>query len=257
MIKINRSKNISFFYSLTSILLNPIFVFLFLCFFYSNFCFAEIENHNLEKTVSAEAIGEVSIDVKKVLVNLSVITKGLKAAEAMNENSTIAKKIYDALKNSDKVSEIKTSNLQLYQTQKYDQIKNESVPDGYSAQNQVSFVVDINSAGIIIDDLIGLGANNLSSITPYLDPTELSNAELKAIELATKQAKIVAEKALTSLNLTPKEVSSIEVLSTSRGNPIEILNSMEIASTRAMKAAPPIEGGESKIKARVQVKISY
>ncbi len=209
--------------------------------------------------VEATGSAEIKIPATKVLVTLSVTKTANDAKSALKENSVVSEKVISSLKSQSSVSELSTDTIQLYERKKYDNIKNESITTGYESRNQISFSVDLKSAGEIIDQAINLGANNLLSVSPKAEDSAIEEAKLNAIDLATKKAKVTADKALAALGFKAKDVQIIRVDPELIGfvpGPQPMMEGMAVG--RGLQAAStPIEGGTNSVSARAFVRVTY
>ena len=148
---------------------------------------------NTSQTVSFIGEGKVKAEPDTAKVEIGLITEGKDSILVQNENSSKMNKVIDFLKKGGVGGEdIKTANYSL--SPKYEYSKGKSTLVGYILNQTLEVTVrDLSETGEILDGAVSNGANQINSISLFVDkPEELKN---KAREAAANQAK---EKALAA-----------------------------------------------------------
>jgi uncharacterized protein len=201
------------------------------------------------RTMSIEGVGEVRARPDMATVMVGVVQQGGTAGEALNASSQAMNQILATLR-SMKIAEtdIQTSNFQI--APRYDYGPNNQGPPkitGYEVSNQLAVVVrDLPKLGGLLDDIVRVGSNQISSITfSFANPQQFEDeARVRAVADARHKAGVYA--AASGVQLGPVQTISE---SGAVGPPIPLPRQM-----RAEAAAPvPIAAGESVIQSRVTI----
>ncbi len=143
---------------------------------------------NVYQTVSFAGEGKIKAEPDTAKVDIGLITEGKDSIAVQNENSNKMNAVIKFLKDEQKITgeDIKTNNYSL--SPKYDYIKGKSVLAGYVLSQTLTVMVrDLSKIGKILDGSVEKGANQINSVSLFVDkPEELKN---KAREEAVKQAK--------------------------------------------------------------------
>jgi len=142
---------------------------------------------NIPQTVSFTGEGKVKATPDTAKVEIGLVTEGKDSISVQNENSAKMNAVIKFLKEQ-KISgeDIKTSAYSL--SPKYEYNKGKSTLVGYILNQALTVTVrDLNKIGEILDGAVSNGANQVNSISLFVDkPEELKN---KAREDAVRQAK--------------------------------------------------------------------
>lgn len=150
--------------------------------------------NNIYQTVSFSGEGKISAAPDTAKVNLGLVTEGKESIAVQNENSEKMNKVIDYLKKEGiNAEDIKTAQYNL--SPKYEYSKGKSTLVGYVLSQTLEIKVrDLKKVGQILDGAVNSGANQINSVSLFVDkPEELKN---KAREEAVKAAREKA--ALTS-----------------------------------------------------------
>jgi uncharacterized protein YggE len=173
-----------------------------------------------------------------------VTTNGATAADALSRNSTEARAIIGALKNSGiDAADIQTTQVSLWpQTS-----SNGTRITGYQASNSVQVTAALGKSGSLVDAAVGAGANNVDG--PSLDTADKSALYNQALKQALGDAKQKAQAIADATGLTVGAVLKVR----DGGAPTPIVYGEALA---AKGTAVPIEAGTQKIQASVTVTYS-
>ena len=125
---------------------------------------------------------------------------------------------------------------------------------GYSATNTVSFRINTEQTGTLLDDAVKAGATRIDSISFVASDTAIAAAQKQALRKATQDAQQQANAVLSVLNLTSKEVVSIQlnIANPPQPSPLYLREASADKSTTT-----PVIGGEQQVEASVTLQISY
>ncbi|MDO8676090.1 MAG: SIMPL domain-containing protein [Candidatus Azambacteria bacterium] len=148
------------------------------------------------KTVSFTGEGKIKAAPDTARVDIGLVTEGKDSITVQNENSEKMNAVIKFLKEKEKIAEadIKTSNYSL--SPKYDYIKGKSVLSGYVLnQTVIATIRDLNKIGEVLDGAVTSGANQINSVSLFLDkPEELKNkARYEAVKQAQEKAAAVSK----------------------------------------------------------------
>jgi hypothetical protein len=207
---------------------------------------------NIYRTVSFTGEGKVKAAPDTAKVEIGLVTEGKDSISVQNKNTEKMNAVIDFLKKDQKIdgADIKTGNYSL--SPKYDYVKGKSVLAGYVLNQTVTATVrDLSKVGIILDGAVEKGANEISSVSLFVDkPEELKN---KAREEAVKQAKEKANNAAKIAGFgLGRLVNFSENLS---GEPRVFAEMSGKGGGTAPSAAPQIEPGSQEII--VNVTLTY
>jgi len=204
---------------------------------------------NISQTVSFTGEGKVKATPDTAKVEIGLVTEGKDSISVQNENSSKMNAVIKFLKEQGiKEEDLKTSNYNL--SPKYDYNKGKSTLVGY-VLNQILTVTirDLSKVSDILDGAVSNGANQVNSISLFVDkPEELKN---KAREDAVKQAK---EKASAASKIAGFRLSRVIGFSENTfGEPPIYYEAMGKGGGTAL--APQIEPGTQEIK--INVTLTY
>lgn len=198
-----------------------------------------------ERTVSVSAGGSVVAEPDIAFIFTGVVSEADTAKEALARNSATMGKVIDGLKSAGiAAKDIQTSTLNV--EPRYTQAKDgrPAVINGYRVMNQVRLTVrDIKRLGDILDQAIGLGANQVNRIAFDVTNAEKlkDDARKQAMENARRRAELYATAAGAQLGYV---VRIAEDVTESRPMPI---------ARQALAAGVPIEAGTRTLEVEVHV----
>jgi uncharacterized protein len=145
--------------------------------------------------------GKVQVAPDEAVVDLSVLTEGKTAAEAVERNARRTQALVDTVSGHPNHG-VTTTGLGVNPIISYDATTNVGTIVGFRATNGVEVKTKIDYAGQIYDAGIGAGANQSSGITFRIqnETPHREEALRLAVEEAYKEAKIVAKAAGAKLD---------------------------------------------------------
>jgi uncharacterized protein len=198
-------------------------------------------------------LGRATIEAvpDNVSVRLGIINKGSSPTAALDQNSTVARKIIEfAKKFGIGERDIQTDSINLAQAFKTVRDPNGTTrqePDGYTASNMVRVkLTDMSRLGAFMREALDQGATNINSVQFGLShPEKIADEALaKAVEDAGRQAKLLADAAKIKLG------SIQEIVHPPRTGRPDGVADMPV---QMRGAQVPVEVGTLRISAEVEI----
>lgn len=207
---------------------------------------------NIYQTVSFTGEGKIKAAPDTAKVDIGLVTEAKDSISVQNENTDKMNKVIDYLKKQNIASaDIKT--LQYNLSPKYDYSKGKSILTGYILTQTVEVSVrDLTKIGDILDGAVSNGANQINSVSMFVDkPEDLKN---QAREAAVKQAQ---EKAKETSQIAGFNLGRlVGFTETGAGQPPIYYEAMgKGGGTATPAAAPSIEPGSQDIT--IDVTLTY
>ncbi len=210
-----------------------------------------IADEKMLRTLTVTGQGETAIATTLTQVQLGVEVKGQTANEVQQEVAKRSSSVVELLR-SRQVEKLQTTGIQLQPA--YDYSDNQQRLVGYIASNIVSFRLATEQVGSLLDEAVKVGATRIDSVSFTASDGAISTAQKQALRLATEDAQEQADAVLSVLNLTRKEVVSIQLNGSSTPPPMPLM----VKERASMDAATtPVVGGEQMVNASVTLQISY
>ncbi|NJP08427.1 MAG: SIMPL domain-containing protein [Leptolyngbyaceae cyanobacterium RU_5_1] len=207
------------------------------------------------RTLTVTGRGTEMIPATLANVRLGVEAQGKTAKEVQAEVARRSNSVVSLLK-SRNVDKLQTTGINLNPTYRYD--NNVQTLTGYTASNIVSFRVEAQKAGALLDDAVQAGASRIDGISFNATEGAIASAQKVALGEATQDAQTQADAVLSSLGLSRKEVVGIQVNGAFAPPPRPLFKGADVLESRAAAAPPtPVEGGEQQVEASVTLQISY
>lgn len=200
-------------------------------------------------TLTVTGQGDRSIPTTKARVMIAIEVEAKTAQEVQAEVARRSNAVINELKNL-KVEKLQTTNISLNPKIEFENNKQRQV--GFVGEAAMSFVTTIDRSGLTIDRAIATGANRISQITFSAEDETVEAARNFALQDAVKDAQQQANAILSSLNLKPLSIRTIQVNGESPQGYI---------TNRTLKAvadsSTPVIGGEQNVRASVTLEIMY
>lgn len=202
-------------------------------------------------TVSGRGVEMIPTTISEVRLGVEVQGKTAQTAqqEAAKRSAAVV-----ALLRSRNVERLETTGISLNPIYSYN--NNVQRLTGYSATNTVSFRLNTERTGSLLDEAVKAGATRIDGISFTATDTAISAAQQQALREATQDAQQQANAVFGVLNFTAQEVVSIQVNSANPPQPPMPLYRREAASADST-ATTPVVGGEQQVEASVTLQISY
>lgn len=214
-----------------------------------------IAQEKMLRTVTVTGRGTESIPTTLTQVRLGVEAQGKTANEVQQEVARRSNSVV-ALLRSRNVTKLETTGISLNPNYRYD--NNVQTLVGYNASNIVSFRVETQKAGDLLDDAVKAGASRIDGVSFVAAESAIASAQKVALGEATRDAQAQADAVLSALGLTRKEVVSVQVNGAFAPPPRPFNVTAKLAGAAMADAAPsPVVGGEQQVEASVTLQISY
>ncbi|MGB3557356.1 MAG: SIMPL domain-containing protein [Geitlerinemataceae cyanobacterium] len=198
--------------------------------------------------------GTVKIPATLVQVSLGMDIQGQTAQEAQQEVVKRSEALVTLLRSSN-VEQLQTTRINLNPI--YIKVNNNTQITGYTASSFASFRLVSDRVGNLLDRAVATGANRIDSLGLVATDEAIDTARQQALQSATQDAQKQADAVLTSLNLTRRQIVSIQVNpSTSPSQPINFAESSMQAFAKDT-ANTVLVGGEQQVQAFVTLHVSY
>ncbi|MEO1519631.1 MAG: SIMPL domain-containing protein [Cyanobacteria bacterium J06633_2] len=206
------------------------------------------------RTLSVSGEGVEMIETTLADITLGVVVEARTASEAQQAAAQQTDSVVNQLQ-SQNVDSLETTGINLRPIYNYD-LATERIT-GYTATNTVKFRVEIDRAGMLMDDAIQAGATQITGIQFVAEEEAIATARMEALRLATRDARTQADAVLSELGLSAQDVVAVEVNNAS-APPVFRPPVPEAAVTRtAQDVSTPVVGGEQRVRASVTLHISY
>ncbi|MGP1382495.1 MAG: SIMPL domain-containing protein [Thainema sp.] len=203
------------------------------------------------RTITVTGQGEETIPTTLTQVNLGVEVQADTADAAQRQAAQRAEAVVSLLR-SRNVQNLQTTEIRLNPVYNYDG----STPriTGYTATNIVSFRLDTNDVGTLLDDAIAAGATRIDNISFVATDAAIEAARQQALAEAAQDAQEQAEAVLSSLGFTAQEIISIQVNGANPPMPVPLAR---FDAQVAEAASTPVVGGEQDVQAAITLQIRY
>lgn len=208
---------------------------------------------SLPRTLTVSGKGDIAIPTTMTLVRLGVEIQGKTAQEVQQQVAKRSQAVVELLK-SRKVDKLETTGISLNPNYSYKDGK-QSI-NGYSGTNIVSFRINTEKSGTLLDDAIKAGATRIDGVSFIASDEAIAKAQQQAIQKASEAAKKQADAALSAFNLKQREVVSIQINAANPPQPRDY-PSPGTMNRVSQSADTPVVPGEQKVEQSVTLQIRY
>ena len=201
-------------------------------------------------TVTGSGVEKIATTITEV--RLGVEVRDQTAAEVQQQVAKQTSAVVDLLR-AKNVEQLQTTGIQLQPNYNYSNNQRNLV--GYIGINKVSFRLKTEEVGALLDEAVNAGVSRIDGINFTATPEAIAEAEKEALRQATIEARAMADVVFKTLNLTSKEIVSIQVNQANVPSPMPL--SVAKFSQANAEATTPIIGGEQTVRASVTLQISY
>ncbi|NJN60470.1 MAG: SIMPL domain-containing protein [Coleofasciculaceae cyanobacterium RL_1_1] len=196
--------------------------------------------------------GRIAIPATIAQVSLGVEIRARTAEDAQAQAAAASEAIVSYLK-SQNVDQLQTQGIQLAPV--YTNDDGRSRISEYMASNIVSFRVETEAVGEIIDEPSAEGATRISGLSFVGSDQEIATARSAALRAATLDAREQADVVLDTLGLAARSIGQIYIGYSTPMPTTSIRN--EAAAYGDFMSRSAVEGGEQMIEASVTLEILY
>lgn len=219
-------------------------------------CQSDLTEEKISRTLTVSGQGNVKIPTTIAKVSLGVNAQDKTAQQVQQQVAQKSSAVVKLLK-ARKVQKLETTGVNLNANYSYKDDK--QILIGYSGTNTVSFRIETQKAGTILDDTVKVGANRINGVSFVASDEAIAKARQQAIRQATDDAKLQADAALSALNLSQRAVLSVQIERAYSPEPLVryMPGTQSDLVARADRIITPLIGGEQQIAAVVTLRIRY
>ena len=199
-------------------------------------------------TITGQGLERIATTLTEV--QLGVEIRGESATGVQQEVAQRTAAVIEAVR-SRSVEQLQTTGIRLQPLYNYENDNQRLV--GYVATNTISFRLPTEQVGTLLDEAVRTGATRIDGVSFTATETAITEAQQQALRLAVQDAQQQAQTVLQALNLSSKEVVSIQVGDASVPPPRPV----EAARLANDAATTPVVGGEQTVRASVTLEVSY
>jgi len=206
----------------------------------------------LTRVLTVTGQGMETIPTTLTQVQLGVEAQGKTAAEVQQDVARRSSAVVDLLR-SRNVSRLQTTGISLNPV--YNYTDNQQRLVGYAATNIVSFQINTEQIGSLLDDAVRAGASRIDGVSFTATDEAIAQARQRALREATQDAQQQADTVLAALGLSRQEIVGIQI----NGAPPVIMPYELAARASGVAASPstPVVGGEQQVQAAVTFQFRY
>ena len=208
------------------------------------------------RTLNVTGVGVERIPATLAQVSLGVEIQGKMAAEVQQEVARRTSAVVEFLR-SRNVERLQTQGISLSPNYNYDNNNNQRRLVGYIGTNTVSFRLNTEEVGKLLDEAVQAGATRINNISFTATEAEIASAQKEALRKATVEAQEQAETVLKALNFTNKEIIGIRINGANLPQPKMIERARLSAAADSAEASTPVIGGEQVVNGTVTLQIRY
>lgn len=205
------------------------------------------------RTLTVTGRGTERVPTTLTQVRLGVEAQGKTANDVQQDVARRSNAVVSLLR-SRQVDRLETTGISLSPTYRYD--NGAQTLTGYTASNMVSFRLETQKVGTLLDDAVKAGATRIDGISFVASDSAIANAQKVALQAATQDARSQANAVFSTLGLNAREVVNIQINGSFTPPPRPL--QADAMNAKTFAAAPtPVLGGEQQVEASVTLQISY
>lgn len=206
------------------------------------------------RILTVSATGTERIEATVADVRLAIEERGLTDEEARERMAERSNRILGFLREQ-AVDRLRTTALRLHPIYDYTQGDREIV--GYQAMSVIEFRGNASEVGLIIDEAIARGANQVQDLTFTAPEETIEQARRVALRTATNLALQRADAVLETLGLRRERIIRIQIEPANRNGPVYPVRAMQARAYGAESASTDLEADEPEIQATVTLEVGY
>lgn len=207
------------------------------------------------RTLTVTGRGTERVPTTLTQVRLGVEAQGKTANEVQQDVARRSNAVVSLLR-SRQVDRLETTGINLNPTYRYD--NSVQTLTGYTASNLVSFRIETQKVGTLLDDAVKAGASRIDGISFVASDSAIASAQKLALQAATQDARSQANAVFSALGLNAREVVNIQINGAFTPPPRPLrADAMEAKTFAAAPAPTPVVGGDQQVEASVTLQISY
>lgn len=213
----------------------------------------------LPRIVTVSGRGIVDIPKTTSQVRLGVEVQGKTSGEVQQQVAERSAAVVKLLKSRSYVEKLETTGIRLNPNYTYKDGK-QSI-SGYTGANTVSFRIEPQKTGSLLDEAVKAGATRIDGVTLVATDNAIASAQKQAISEASIDANKQADAALNALNLKQREIIGIQINGATPPQPEQPMalpySSRDSLNSAQKIPATPVVAGEQRVQASVTLQIRY
>jgi uncharacterized protein YggE len=202
-------------------------------------------------TVTGEGVENITTTLTQVELGVEVTAPT--ATEVQQDVAKRTNAVVDLLR-SQSVEKLQTTGIQLQPN--YEYANNQRKLNGYTGSNMVSFRLATEQVGDLLDRSVKAGATRINGVSFMASDAAIATAQKLALKKATEDAQSQASAVFQALNLTPKEILSVQINGANVPVP-QRFRADYLVQAAAAPAPSPVIGGDQSVRASVTLQIAY
>ncbi|BAZ44390.1 hypothetical protein NIES4102_13990 [Chondrocystis sp. NIES-4102] len=203
------------------------------------------------RTLTVTGYGQEMIPTTLTQVQLGVEIIGKTSSEVQQEVASKSTAVVNLLR-SRNVQKLQTTGVSLQPNYDYNNSDRQLL--GYIGTNTVSFSLETEKVGNLLDEAVNSGATRIDQISFTASDSAIATAQKQALQAAVKDAQSQAEAVLSTLSLSSQDIIKIQINGSNMPQPL--LESGTI-TLKDSSATTPVIGSEQTIPASVTLEITY
>lgn len=206
------------------------------------------------RTLTVSGKSEINLPATITQVRLGVEIQGKTAQDVQQQVAQKSSRLVELLK-ARRVEKLETTGIRLNPNYSYNGGRQRIT--GYSGTNTVSFRLDSDQSGTLLDEAVKAGATRIDGVSFVASESAIAQAQQQAIRAASEDARNQANAALNALNLKQQEVVSIQINQANLPNQQSNTLSLPANVAQQTVAFTPVVAGEQQVQAAVTLQIGY
>jgi uncharacterized protein YggE len=202
-------------------------------------------------TVTGEGVENIATSLAQVELGVEVTAPT--ATEVQQDVAKRTNAVVDLLR-SRSVEKLQTTGIQLQPN--YEYANNQRKLNGYTGTNTVSFRLPTEAVGGLLDQSVKVGATRINGVSFMATEEAIAAAQKIALKRATEDAQSQANAVFQALNLTPKDVISVQINGANVPVPPRFRTDYMVQAAAA-PAPTPVIGGDQSVRGSVTLQIAY
>lgn len=202
-------------------------------------------------TVSATGVERIPATVADI--RMGIEERASTDEEARERMAARSSQLLEFLR-AEGVERLETQGLRLHPI--YDYTRGDREVVGYQAVTVVRFRTEAGTAGFLVDEAIGQGANQIQDLVFTAPEDQVEEARQQALRKATRVALERAEAVLGELGLEWQTILRIRIEPTDDEPPVVPMRSVDSRSGSRDRGSE-MEGEEPEVRATVTLELSY
>lgn len=206
------------------------------------------------RTLTVTGEGTTRIPTTLTDIRLGVEVQANTATEAQQSVAQRTSTLIDFLR-SRPIERLQTTGIQLQPNYQYENNQRRLV--GYTGTNLVSFRIETDAVGNLLDEAVKAGATRIDGVSFTATEAAIAVAQKEALREATSEAQQQAQAVLEALQFQSQEIINIRINGANLPPEPLVRSAETFQSTADVQRTTPVIGGEQTVNASVTLQIRY